>query len=646
MKKRLYKLLLWALMGALILCPISARAGIFGARESRVSIRGGGQDTVTLMVYLCGSDLESQAACASVDLEEMMAASLGENINLIVETGGANRWYYDFISPGNNQRWQIAGGKMHLLETLPMEDMADPRTLADFIAFGRENFPADRYMLVLWDHGGGTVGGYAYDERFGGDTMSIGQVSQALAAGGVVFDMIGFDCCLMATAETAYMVEKYADYMVASQRVEPGSGWHYTPWLNALGQNSSLPTDELGRIIVDSFLEESGDGEVTLSVIDLAHIPALFDSLCAFFEKAQYSLISDRAFLSAARTLQESRAISDNEDMADLGALLGSMAGSEEALCALQKCVIYNGATLSDHGGLSLYFPYQDVSRVDQALAIYDQIGLDEAYQDFITTFAHVMLGGQDYSGGGSGSPLGDQAPNWLAAGWDWVNASLFAGWDDFYQQNDCDTSQLFIWQKGEDYVLSLPDEEWKLITQVEQRVLLDDGEGYIDLGADTMYEFDEEGDLLIAFDNTWVALDGQLVCYYAMEEWQAGDSWRTWGVTPVQYAGRDAQLVLVWDDEHPQGYCPGWRYSDVGGASPKGLFPFLSGMTFDFVCDYYSYDEEFVDSYLWGDITVTGPIEVSYEDVGAGDCLVYYQLWDVYHNDYWTEPLIYSLAG
>jgi hypothetical protein len=41
--------------------------------------------------------------------------------------------------------------------------------------------------------------------------------------------------------------------------------------------------------------------------------------------------------------------------------------------------------------------------------------------------------------------------------------------------------------------------------------------------------------------------------------------------------------------------------------------------------------------------MTVNGTIRVSYEDVGDADCMVYYELYDIYRNSYWTEAVVYS---
>ena len=104
-------------------------------------------------------------------------------------------------------------------------------------------YPASRYALILWDHGGGSVSGYGYDEKFASTgSMDLAGLDRALGDGGVKFDFIGFDACLMATAETALTMAQYADYLIASEETEPGVGWYYTDWLTALGEDPSMLT--------------------------------------------------------------------------------------------------------------------------------------------------------------------------------------------------------------------------------------------------------------------------------------------------------------------------------------------------------------------------------------------------------------------
>ncbi|MGN0679423.1 MAG: clostripain-related cysteine peptidase, partial [Oscillospiraceae bacterium] len=200
-----------------------------GSRDKRTQILGSNRDTVTIMVYMCGTDLESKHGMASADMEEMRAASsaFGDNFNVIVYTGGCSGWK-NGVSSSVNQIYKVKNGKIQCLsDNAGRGAMTDPNTLSSFIQFCAEHFPANRNELILWDHGGGSVSGYGYDEKNkSSGSMSLAGIDKALKSAKVKFDFIGFDACLMATAENALMLDEHADYLIASEETEPGIGWY------------------------------------------------------------------------------------------------------------------------------------------------------------------------------------------------------------------------------------------------------------------------------------------------------------------------------------------------------------------------------------------------------------------------------------
>jgi hypothetical protein len=623
-------------------------------RDYRTQIMGGGEDTVTVMIYLCGSDLETYGGAASADLGEMMLAeSQNENLNILVETGGSTSWTNYMVDADTNQRYKITDGEMELIEDVGSRNMSEGETLTDFITWSAENYPANRYMLIMWDHGGGTVGGLIIDERYDTyESMPITELGDALDNSGVTFDMIGFDCCLMSTVETAFMVENYADYMIASQLVEPSSGWHYTEFLQALDENTSIPTEDLGVIIADEYFDNSDnillifENDLTMSVLDLTYVPAMFEAMDKFFASAQEVLVSDEGFIQVSQTAAETRAISENDDLADLLTLVNSMGGSEELQARISDVVVYNKSNVDGHNGMCLYFPYRDLSKVSDALYIYDEIGITGSYKEFITTFASIVAGGQIYQGGGSDSPYGND--DWSEDtydDYDWMDSDVAEEYSYLYEDTAFDSDELYLEAVDDYFVLNLSYEQQGLITDFLLRAFVDDGEGWIDLGADAYYEFDEYGNLIIDFDNTWVSLNGQTVCFYSIEDVSFGNgSWYNYGYVPCEINDRAAELIVMWDAQNPGGFVAGWRYDTEGSASMKGLFELTDGMEIYFVCDYYTYDNEFDASYYFGEpLIVSGEVEVSYEDVGENDVEVYYELYDIYQNTYWTESLIYS---
>ena len=172
------------------------------AREKYTKLLGGSRDTATIMVYMCGTDLESRSGMGTADLQEMLNARFGDNINLLVYTGGCKGWKNNLVSSSANQIWQVKNGQLVCLEkNLGSQSMTDPSVLSGYIQWCAGNYPASRYELILWDHGGGSVSGYGYDEKFASTgSMSLAGVDAALKSAGVKFDFIGFDACQIGRA--------------------------------------------------------------------------------------------------------------------------------------------------------------------------------------------------------------------------------------------------------------------------------------------------------------------------------------------------------------------------------------------------------------------------------------------------------------
>ena len=327
------------------------------ARSKFTTLKGNGQDKVTLMLYIIGSDLESQSGMATMDLNEILHADLGnENLNIVVETGGTRRWQNNVMSSRNIERWSATSRGLQRLETLKSAAMTKPETLASFIQFAAKQAPADRYMLILWDHGGGSVTGYGRDELYTSDTMTTNEVAKALKAGGVKFDFVGFDACLMATLENAIAIEPYADYFIASEESEPGTGWYYTNWLSDLSANTSTPTLQLGKRILDDFTSKSqgqtsyyGYGsQTTLSMIDLAELKGTIPAaLTEFGTDLQETLTSDH-YMDVANARSSAKEFSaanrlDQVDLVDFCLKLDS-ADAKALAEKVQSAVKYNRA--------------------------------------------------------------------------------------------------------------------------------------------------------------------------------------------------------------------------------------------------------------------------------------------------------------
>ena len=363
------------------------------AREKYTTIKGNGNDVFTIMVYMCGTDLESNSAAATRDLNEMINATVNnKNLNLIVYTGGCKRWRNDVISSSYNQVWQIQNGNIKCLEqNAGNPSMTKDTTLSSYIRWVNKYFPSNRTALIFWDHGGGSIGGYGYDEKYPNTgSMSLSGIKTALDDAKVKFDFIGFDTCLMATTETALILDDYADYMIGSEETEPGIGWYYTGWLSDLNANTSMATLDIGKRIVDDFTSHCASQcpgqSTTLSVVDLAELSQTVPSKLKAFAGSASDKITGNEYkeVAIARSGSKEFAQSNRLDQIDLvhfAKLLDTQA-SKDLADTLLEAIKYNKTANSTANayGLSIYFPYKTLNKVDAMSNTYKAIGMDEDY--------------------------------------------------------------------------------------------------------------------------------------------------------------------------------------------------------------------------------------------------------------------------
>ncbi|MBQ7171271.1 MAG: peptidase C11 [Clostridia bacterium] len=581
-----------------------------GARERYVTLKGDGSDTVTVMVYLCGTDLESQYGMGTKDLIEMTKATLSEKVRVIVLTGGCKKWNNSVVSSSVNQIYEIKdGGIAALEENFGTKAMTDPENLTDFIRYCSKYYPASRNVLIFWDHGGGSVTGYGYDEKRGSSSMTLPKINDALAKAGVKFDFIGFDACLMATMETALVCDRYADYLIASEEVEPGTGWYYTNWLTALSKNPAIPTVTLAKQLADDFVsascQASSGSQVTLSCLDLAELHGTVPDAFRSFASSTNALITGDEYrkVSDARAGVRQFSAKNRINQIDLVDLCDRI-GTEEAKTlakALRSCVKYNATTMSRAYGVSIYFPYESLSSMNSAVSSYNSLGMEPEYTRCIRSFASLeqsgqiaaassytsssgsasdllgsLLGSFTSSGSSSGSlssgsllssllgSLGGSSASSsdssaitsllsafsgrsMPASLSWMDTDLAAEKAAQVAAERLDPARIRVTEKNGKNVLVLTPEEWSLIRTIELNVYAMDGGDYLDLGLDNVFEWNDEKmtELSLGYDGSWLALNGRICAYYFVSKTENADGSLT--VTGRIPALLNDRLVDLW---------------------------------------------------------------------------------------------------
>lgn len=383
----------------------------------------------TVMVYMnAKNNLEP---FSFRNFNQMNRIGSTDKVNVLVEFGRPQRHYTPASLPEGNWsktlRFRVEKDKRALeanaIGDLGKVDMGRGKTLTDFVAWCKENYPAKHYMLVIWDHGQGwrfqtalrvqgaenrsrlkslrekmlqqtprldrpgnkatlpedevvlgVVRHISLDEDTGNKLYNRDmQDSLRHLLGEDKLDVIGFDACLMSMIETAFAIREIAKVQVASQELEPGTGWDYSLWLKALTDNPSMDEKELARTVIAAYKVAYNNGnDTTMAAVDLAQITRLAASVSSFAKLADAGLDQNLAEVKKARTACLTYAPDYYLPYIDLGLFLDKIAAGQvspalkqqalAARAAMKDVVLENYAAPTRQGeygssGLSIYFP-------------------------------------------------------------------------------------------------------------------------------------------------------------------------------------------------------------------------------------------------------------------------------------------------
>ncbi|MCL2566052.1 MAG: clostripain-related cysteine peptidase [Defluviitaleaceae bacterium] len=496
----------------------------------------GAKKPYTIMIYMNGSDLETEHGAATDDLIEMLESGLNADAaNIIIFTGGSKAWQNDVIPEYDCVIWEVANGKIYELARVGLRNMGNAGTLSSFIDFGILNFPADKYGLILWDHGGGSISGYGHDEHFGNDNLTLLDLNYAFkqsAMSHTKLEFLGFDTCLLGSVEMAVIAADYAKYLIASEDLIPGDGWDYD-FLSVLNDNPSISGAELGKVITDYFMDFYGPhffDELNMSVIDLEYANHVMCAMGVLMERANRSLgeYPPEAFRNLAVRRSNTKTFGigsprDNEsDMVDIGHMAFRLSDlypveAGDVLSALDRAVIYNRNNSSIYlGGMSTFYIYGGKRNAGNSLNTYTSLNMDGGYTRFLHDFSRALIGNI----GRSRTTRSLQE----------ANEGAMPACEDIIQKD------LTIWQP-------LKDEKGSFI----------------------MVGIKEEVDNHDNF-NLWPFIDGWHICMYKVADSERGKLY----AIPSEVNGIDCDLIVLINDEYPEGKILGTR-NDNGLITQKG---------------------------------------------------------------------------
>lgn len=385
---------------------------------------GAGGPTWTIMLYQDATD-KALDKDIFLDFNEAERAGSSERVQIVAQIER-------YQGPGRAAGWTGARRflvtrdpdlnivRSKLVAELGNVNMADPKTLVDFALWAIKAYPADKYALILSDHGMGWPGGMTDPNSAGthatnaplaaqmGNILYLNELDQALGqirkeAGVDKFELIGLDACLMSQLEVYTVLASHARYAVASEETEPALGWAYTSFLQALNAAPAMTGGDLAKLIVQSYIvqdqrivddqaraEFAGRGsylgeagapsaqavaremqqDVTLTALDLAALPDLMQSVNAYAVALQR--VDPRAIAKARSYAQPFTSIFGSKtppSYIDLGHFVQLLkrttedrtvaAAGDQVLAALRKAVIAekHGPEKPGATGVAIYFP-------------------------------------------------------------------------------------------------------------------------------------------------------------------------------------------------------------------------------------------------------------------------------------------------
>ena len=365
----------------------------------------------TLMIYMVGSDLEAKTGAATTDLEEIAASGIDLSCNrVVVCAGGSPYWVNETVQPDQLNILTLQEQGFAVVDTLESGSMGVPQQLQNFLTYCHTNYAGDEFALVLWDHGNGPVMGYGKDILFANDALQLVEIRQALENSPFgqteKLSWIGFDACLMASAELSCLLADYADYLIASQEVEPAFGWDYS-FLSQLGKADtakllSLATENYLAACEDYYTQRNySNYDVTLSVVDLSLAKELDQAINDLFSQAEvevahyYDLLAKKRIESMALGRATTGSEYDLVDLQDMASRLSSQYPQQSAVLqdVIDRMVVVNATSMDKCCGMSLYYPFYNKRYYEKDWKrIYEELNIFPEYLDYLTGYEEIWL--------------------------------------------------------------------------------------------------------------------------------------------------------------------------------------------------------------------------------------------------------------
>ncbi len=602
------------------------------ADEIKMAQPEGDEAVRTLMIYMVGSNLESGnffggGGAASADLDEILAAKLPKNVNVVIECGGANEWENRKVPDGEATIFSVEDGKLVQKKSLGRHTMTKEGDLQEFIEYSAEEFPAANYSLILWDHGGGIPVGFGMDELGEEeDLMTNFEIHDELENAGVQFDAVIFDACNMCTLEMGKALADKAEYMVGAESYVNNAGIYYTNWLTMLDGESRDFCEKIVQDYMDKIQEDELVG--SMSVIRLDYIEDVYNAYVDYIGDISADVEAGKyRDFARARTQCGSFKYIDSVDLISLTNEYKTD-NSSTLMNAAVNAVVYTESDFPYGHGLMVYCPYEYYQAYGDGREAFLKLDYDQSIVNFYDRFMSRELAylGSDYVAKYGGSwYTGDYSSEVASAG------------------GTASAHQLKTINTGDYYAVELSKEDWANVAYVAETVAVEkDANTLLVLGEDYQYQQDSQGRLALVNPASWTYLNGSITCYTSIEYTcdKSTGEWTKTGLIPVKVNGYDAVLIVYSDSNHPSGTVQGYTMCDFDTMETDPTVLTLSPTDeVDIVYQFLGSDGNysFVEN---GSPISASSLKLEYKaiDLDKNVTVGYYTVYDIYGNTYQTD--------
>lgn len=370
----------------------------------------------TILVYLHGDNNLEDSSIA--DLEEMEAVGSKQGFQIVVQ--------WDRASVTGVIRGLVKKGSLETKQKLPEQNSDDPKVLSSFLQWGMKTFPAQRYGVILWDHGGQWDGGFGGDETDGGEGMSVfdlrNAIQSAMVSSGLKqLDFLAFDTCLMGGLEVLGQFADLTKLYIADPEIDYGAGWDYTASLGYLQENPSVSNTDFGKHEVGDWTAHHSEDEADLrfrahAAYDTTQFNNVLSAVKALSSSLQTTWSNESDSLSRLRSKVTEFSVSPEEpkaprpyvDLGDMAALFAAASSSVEVKTAakavigsIDKMVLAKALGRDDKNahGFSVWMPADRSKLPDEnTLTAYNSLKSSQStgWNDFLNVWFGAVADNKD----------------------------------------------------------------------------------------------------------------------------------------------------------------------------------------------------------------------------------------------------------